>query len=326
MTLFALCAGVSDYSQWRNIGWDTPDLPYSIKNAEDFARILIDNFGTTPENIGIQRDSWCSSGNFLSAIDDLIRKAQPGDSLCVFFSGHGTRLQGSATGSGDASHSNLWYDALLPHAGSPVTDYDFAVLTERLAADKVSLTVVLDTAYVGGIRPVAGAPQPVGIALSQGMENDFISYCHTLVPIGLGLQNPLAVMAGNTSAIRKENGRLIIEFAENGYRVDGAKALVLNACAPDEIAWQINDSTVPDLRNSVFVAAWKAVLANANGPVSMSWQDLLTALRTESDKLMTRNIRRMASYAKLTQVPQMVGSSARVSQRVFSSNAAGVSG
>ncbi len=326
MTLYALCAGVSDYSQWRNIGWDAPDLPYSIKNAEDFAQILIANFGAKPENVGIQRDSWCSSGNFLSAINNLVEKAQPGDAICLFFSGHGTRLQGRASGTGDASHCDLWYDALLPQAGSLITDYDLAVLTDRLDANRVSLTVILDTGYVGGIRPVSAAPQPVGIALSEAMRAEFVAYCHTLAPVGLCLQNPLAALAGNTSAIRDENGKLVIEVAESVYQVDSAKAVVLNACAPDEIAWQIHDPTTPNVQNSVFVAAWKAVAASANGPISLNYQDLLTALRTETDRLMTQQVHRMVSYAKMTQVPQLYGRSDRLSQKLFSSSPAGVSG
>lgn len=325
MTLYALCAGVSDYSQWRNIGWDAPDLPYSVKNAEDFAQILIANFGAKPENVGIQRDSWCSSGNFLSAINDLVQKAQAGDAICLFFSGHGTRLQGRNSSTGNASQSDLWYDALLPQAGSLITDYDLAVLTDRLDANRVSLTVILDTGYVGGIRPVAGAPQPIGVALTKATRAEFVAYCHTLVPVGLCLQNPLAAVAGNTSAIREENSRLVIDFAESGYRVDSAKAVVFSACGPDEIAWQIHDPATPSLQNSIFVAAWKALAANANGPISLNYQDALTALRTESDRLMSQQVRRMASYATLKQVPQLYGRSDRLSQTLFSSSAAGVS-
>jgi hypothetical protein len=324
MTLYALCAGVSDYSQWRTIGWNAPDLPYSIKNAEDFAQILISGFGADPANVGIQRDSWCSSGNFLSAFSDLVQRARPGDSICLFFSGHGTRLQGPPSA---GKPSDLWYDALVPYAGSLVSDYDLSILTNSLDASKVSLTVVLDTAYVGGQRPVPGAPQPVGIALTDAVQQDFMNYCHTIVPVGLCLQNPMATIAGNTSAIHQDiGGRLAIEFADSGHQVDIAKTVILSACAPDEIAWQISDPKTVGLQNSVFVAAWKALVAAANGPVSMSNQDLLAALRTQADQLMTQYVRRMASYAKMTQVPQIYGPSSRLSQNVLSASAAGISG
>jgi hypothetical protein len=324
MTLYALCAGVSDYSQWRNIGWNAPDLPYSVKNAEDFAQILITSFGALAENVGIQRDTWCSSGNFLTALHDLIQKAQPGDSLCVFFSGHGTRLAGSAIPDKPAE---LWYNAILPYGGSAVTDYDIASLTQALDASKVSLTVVLDTGFVGGVRPVPGAPQPVGIALEDPTRESFVQYCHTLVPVGLGIQNPMGSLAGNISAITKTpTGQLSITLPANANQVEAAKAVVYTACAEDEVAWQIRDPKNQDLQNSLFVSAWKQVAAAANGSLSLSHTDLVAALRTQSDQLMTQTVHRIASYSKFTQVPQLYGPASTLSQKALSANAAGVSG
>src|SRR5450432_3342005 len=139
MTQYALCMGVSDYSQWRTAGWQVSDLPYSIKNAEDFAQILINAFGFDPANIGIQRDSWCSYGNIVNVIDELlVHKVQPGDVVCIFFSGHGTRLQGVTADY--QPDSGLWYEAIVPHTGNLFTDYDMAALAEHLDYSRVNLT------------------------------------------------------------------------------------------------------------------------------------------------------------------------------------------
>jgi Caspase domain len=324
MTLYALCAGISDYSQWRSIGWNTPDLPCSVKNAEDFAQVLMTGFGAQAANIGIQRDSWCSSGNFLTALSDLLQKAQPGDSLCVFFSGHGARIVGSAIPDKPAE---LWYDAILPYAGSAVTDYDFAALTNSLDSSKVSLTVILDTSFVGGIRPVPGAPQPIGVGLDDSDKPNFTQYCHTIVPMGLCLQNPMSTIAGNVSSISQNpNGQLAITLPDSAHQVDAAKAVLYTASAPDEVSWQLNDPKNQDLQNSIFVKAWKQVIASGNPPLSLNHTDLLTQLRTQCSQLMTQNVNRMASYAHYTQVPQLYGASTLLSQTALTSNAASVSG
>src|SRR3989442_33529 len=98
MGQYALCMGVNDYNQFlaENPGWTAGPLPYSGKNAQDFAQLLVDALNFDPGNISVQIDNWCTRDNILNTIDAMIKGAQAGDVLCIFYSGHGTRLQGSS--------------------------------------------------------------------------------------------------------------------------------------------------------------------------------------------------------------------------------------
>ncbi|MGB8645240.1 MAG: caspase family protein [Anaerolineae bacterium] len=296
MTKYALCVGIGDYSQWRAAGWAVPDLPNSIKNAEDFAQLLSTAFGFDPVNIGIQRETWANSGSILAALHELLTAAKSGDVVCVFFSGQGRRLQGlSADGQPDPA---LWYDAIMPYSGTLISDYDFARLAEQLDSDHINLTVVLDTSFIQIARPVQGAPQAVGVNLSETEAQAFTQGCHTLMPLGLCLQDPQA-LPRNVNSIRQVDGRFVIDMPAANHELRQAKSVLIQACAADQSEWQ-----VPGIQNSILVCALKNILT---GGSPASYNDLIMNLRTQTDQIMTQNVRSIASYNQMNCIPQLYG-------------------
>ncbi len=298
-TKFALCMGVGDYSVWRAAGWDVADLPFSVKNAEDFAQLLTASFGFDPANVGIQRDAWCNSGSVSNAVHDLlVNQAKPGDVVCVFFSGHGMRVRGlSASGQ---PHPDLWYEAIVPHSGSLLTDFDMAALARDVDAGLVNLTFVLDTSHFAGLHPVEGAPQPVGIAVSDDLSAAFVQTCHALAPFGVCIGDPDSSLSGNVHSVAIQAGELKIDQPDDARLNDDAKGIVLTACAPDQYAWQ-----APGLQNSILVGALKTTTGGAAYQVACS--DLLSALRASADTLMTQNVRSLVTYSQMSSVPQLYG-------------------
>ena len=305
MTKYALCMGVNDYSLWATPTWTNPNLPFSVKSAEDFAQLLIDGFGFEQANVSIMRDSWCTRGNILHGIDSLLKRARAGDVVCAYYAGHGTRIQGLAPGG--QPEPDRWYEAFLPYSGSVITDRELAALADQLEYDYVNFTLVLDTCHSGGLHAVEGAPRPLGMPLPPALNEVFISACRSLVPAGLCLEHPRSDIAGNVRTIRFENGQFVIEADDDSHFVPRAKSTLLSACAADQFGWH-----VPAIQNSILLGAFKQVINASN--FNATYADLLARIRTQADQLMTQHVRSYGPYASMQSVPQLYGQRARMSE------------
>lgn len=306
MTQYALCMGVNDYSQFRAekpLGYTGGDLPYSVKNANDFAQLLIDAFNFEAANVVVQTDGWCTRDNVLNGINDLLQKARAGDVVCAFFSGHGARIQSTSPSS--------WYEAMAVYSGGFVSDADLAVLANQLDYGHVNLTFVLDTCHSGGLHPVQDAQQTVymeeGAVPPENVVQTFVQTCQTLVPVGLCLAAAENALGQNIRSIGFQNNQCIIEEAEESHYVELAKSTLLSACAAAELGWH-----VPAIQNSIFVCALRNVI-NQSG-FQASYTDLLTRIRAEADSLMTQYIRTMPQHAQDTSVPQLYGQRERMQE------------
>jgi hypothetical protein len=303
MARYALCMGVDNYSLWQTPQWQNPNLPFSVKSAEDFAQLLIDGLGFEPANVTIQRDAWCTRGNILAGIAAILDRAQAGDVVCVYFCGHGGRIPGVAPGG--EPEPDRFYEALLPYAGAVITDRELAALADRFEYDHVNFTLVLDTCHSGGLHVIEGAPHPVGMPLPEALNGMFLSACRTLVPVGLCLEHPRSDIAGNVRSIRFENGRFVIEAVDDSHFVSRAKSTVLSACAADQSVFHIHP-----LQSSILVGAFKEVINTSN--FNASYADLLAELRIKADQLMSAHVRSFARFATRQSVPQLYGQRARM--------------
>ena len=302
MSKYAICMGVNDYSQWN---WPSGgNLNFSEKSAENFAQLLVDAFGFSQDNVSLMRSQWCTKGNILQGIGALLDKAQAGDVVCVFFSGHGSQMQGMAP-NGQAE-TDRFYETILPYSGGHITDREFAVLADRLDFSGVNFTVVLDTCYSGGMHAIEGL-NPRGIRLPESLQSVFIESCRTLVPMGLCLENPQSDLAGNVRTIRLEEGRIIIEAEDDSNFVERAKSTVISACRHDEEAWELGA-----IQNTLLVEAFQKIPDSSN--TGISYIDLLQRLRTEADRLMTQHVRTTPKYANDTAVPMIYGQRARLTE------------
>lgn len=304
MAQYALCMGVSDYSQWRNIGWDVADLPYSTLNAQAFATLLTTKFGFSAANVGVQLDSWCNYGNVANALNTLFNhKVQSGDVICLFFSGHGTRIPDPTAGTG------LWYDALIPYAGNLLTDYEFTTLAAQLDDSSIALTVILDTGFTGGAARIPAAPQPAGVPLSAGNASSFVSSARAISVPGLCLSAPAAALGTTPITVQLNSGALAITEPASAQQVGGSKGIVITACGQDQSNWQ-----PPALQSSVFLSALTKALQPVTGSSPIALSDLLTALQAGAAPLAAQYVTALPSFATQLAVPQLYAQPSRLSE------------
>ncbi len=82
---YAIIVGISDYPGTEN------DLNYADDDAIDTYNTLISVYGFDPDNIVLLLDLDATFSAIYNAVQDVESKAQPGDEVVFFFSGHGAR-------------------------------------------------------------------------------------------------------------------------------------------------------------------------------------------------------------------------------------------
>ncbi|RLI72987.1 caspase family protein [Archaeoglobales archaeon] len=82
---YAIIIGISDYPGEEN------DLNYADDDAKDVNKTLVEVYGFNPNNIYLLIDGDATWNNIIAAIENVKSKAQSGDEVVFFFSGHGAR-------------------------------------------------------------------------------------------------------------------------------------------------------------------------------------------------------------------------------------------
>ncbi|XP_030967183.1 metacaspase-4-like [Quercus lobata] len=137
------------------IGCNYPDtkaeLRGCINDVKRMHQCLVDKYGYSEEDINVLIDTDESytqptGKNIRRALKDLVRSAEPGDSLFVHYSGHGTRLP-AETGEDD----DTGYDeCIVPCDMNLITDDDFRDLVDQIP-EGCRLTIVSDSCHSGGL-------------------------------------------------------------------------------------------------------------------------------------------------------------------------------
>ncbi|MCB0660617.1 MAG: caspase family protein [Saprospiraceae bacterium] len=162
MTKKALIIGVNDYAP---IGVGGPDLKGCVNDALDMANTLvICGFGV--RNIRILTNQRATKANILRGMSWLFKNSKAGDSLVLYYSGHGTRITNFG---GDYEVDGL-DEAICPHdfaLGNFITDDEFRIFFNANLKPKVNLEVIFDCCHSGtGTRNLAlGLDQ-----LNQGLK------------------------------------------------------------------------------------------------------------------------------------------------------------
>jgi Caspase domain len=89
----ALLIGISHYIPGQRLD----DLAGPGPDVAAIAAALDRDFGFPKENVRILRDAEASRQGILDALDQLIARVSPGDYVFIYYSGHGTSLQGIAS-------------------------------------------------------------------------------------------------------------------------------------------------------------------------------------------------------------------------------------
>lgn len=153
MTKKAFLVGINDY---RPAGAAGPDLNGCVNDVKDMANTLV-ICGFEPRNIRLRTDRSATRENILKGLTWLTAKAETGDSLVFYYSGHGSQVADTDGDEVDASD-----EVLCPH------DIDFARRTyltdddlRQVFADLpkgANLEVILDSCHSGTATRDLAAP------------------------------------------------------------------------------------------------------------------------------------------------------------------------
>lgn len=134
----ALCIGINDYPGTQN------DLAGCVNDMQDWAEAL-EGRGFAVQTMA---DAQATKANMVAAISALVGGAQPGDSLVITYSGHGTYAPDSSGDEPDGLD-----EALCPYdidKGSVLIDDEIHQLFERRAA-KVRIVLISDSCHSGTV-------------------------------------------------------------------------------------------------------------------------------------------------------------------------------
>lgn len=147
-TGYAVVIGVANY---RNLH---PPLPKAVLNdARDVAAVLTSNAycGYEPRNVHLLLDGDATLARIRTALDSVTETSGPGDTVVIFFSGHGARL-------GDPADPE---SALLPFEcdgrrleTTSLSEMEFSSALRRISAER--LLVLIDACHSGGTGSFKG--------------------------------------------------------------------------------------------------------------------------------------------------------------------------
>jgi hypothetical protein len=78
----ALIIGINDYQDNK-----IPDLKTAVNDATELSRVLKSNFGF--KNVMVLTDSQATASNIIQSLEDLVHQSQKGDSVFIYYAGHG---------------------------------------------------------------------------------------------------------------------------------------------------------------------------------------------------------------------------------------------
>lgn len=156
----ALVIGIAGYPSIR------PLSPVVLEDARCVHRALTDPQvgGYPPENATLLLDAQATREGIVEALDVLARTSNRESTIFLFFSGHGARIEGQASGAEYLLPFDARFDSAANLAQTAISTADFSAALRAIPAQK--LVVVLDCCHSGGI----GQPKS-GIAASPGLSD-----------------------------------------------------------------------------------------------------------------------------------------------------------
>lgn len=170
----ALVVGVGDYGSST-----IPDIKGARGDAEAMYRILTDpayGYGFPAENVCLLRDTDATLAAFKrGVVDGLIGRARPGDTVVLYFSGHGAQVPDDNREEPDDKDEVLVLHDTLVGGAPPLRDDTLHGWLSELHAKTTNVTILLDACTSGSVMrafgpqekrvvltPPSGAPAPVG--------------------------------------------------------------------------------------------------------------------------------------------------------------------
>ncbi len=153
MNFYALLIGVANY---RHV----TQLTKTTNDAQDLYDALIRN-GYSPKNMNILKDGYATKDIILEQLGLLANSTGEGDTVIVFFSGHGMRI---VEGSSQVEYL-CPVDANLEQIKETcISSEEFTANLRKIKADR--LVVFLDSCHSGGV----GEPKDANLQIKKGLS------------------------------------------------------------------------------------------------------------------------------------------------------------
>lgn len=299
MTKYALVVGINDYSvQSRHaeteVGLQWHSLSYCINDADSVYHLLVHAFDFAEENIILLKDAQAKNSDILSALRYLLTSAVAGDVVCFYYSGHGGILPATT-----ASDNHRFYEAIVPYQGNWIYDFRLQHMANRLHANEVNFTLLLDCCHSGGMHPIDDVEQqtsPRSVPFSHGVL-EVIQHMQTYWPFGICLENGSNELLPNVSDVQIDNG-ILTHLAEdpNKLFLPSAKGVVFSACNFYETALESSA-----YQHGYFTQALLDVVNSSNFQIS-------------HQELINRLVPRVVTLSNNHQTPRLRGQANRLDQ------------
>lgn len=291
MSKKALVVGINDYSNWNNgvtvggLTLSAPNLHWCVADSDSFAQILKDGFGF--DEVDTLQDSQATSQAILNGVNKLLSSGTAGDTVCLYFSGHGGRIPETP---GDSS--TRYYETIIPYDTTMITSMQVASIANALEPSYINFTLVLDSCHSGGMFL---SPESRGFTWDNAMAQAFQAACQTIIP-WICLLDPGA-LDGNVSSLNlQDSGVCTMSVDSSKDNPNDAKATLLSACDYGELSGESGK-----IGHGYFTQAMIDVINQCN--FQITHPELLTELR-----------QKVSGYAGNGQTPQLRGRPVRLEE------------
>lgn len=292
MTKRAVVVGINDYSiQGIN------SLAMCVRDARAFYHMLIDAFDFEAQNILCYLDTAASSERILQALRYCVTQSQPGDVICFYYSGHGSRLP-------HPRQVGKAYEVIIPASGRWISDHELFLISDQLQPSFVNFTCVFDSCHSGGLSLEAEAKSP---PIEQTLADLITQTVNTIIPCGsLLAPEDRIVCNNNVSGLKLENGRIDLDPAPNFTTVSKAKTTLISGCAPNELSYEGPASSA--VKNGLMT---KSILDIVNqSSFKIDHRSLVDELGTK----VAAYVNQLFPGEGIVQIPQLVGQDNRMGQ------------
>jgi len=292
----ALTIGINNYSILDPTG--ETNLRACVNDARSMYYLLKEKFGFSQQYH--LEDFEASRDRILSAIRYLIRISETGDSICVYFSGHGARLRADLS----QIDCDKYYEALVPASGAWITDKDLVNITDDLYPEAINFTMITDACHSGGLHAADAAIKCRTPIYDHSLIDTIVNFLSTLIPCGICVADTNQ-FNGNVSNVQANNGIIDLDPDPNKTLVAATKSTLLSACDFNESSWENYD-----INHGLFT---KAILETVNeNNMQISYHDLMSRLQTRVSELMGNLI--TPAFPMATQTPQLFGQRNRMTE------------
>lgn len=285
----ALTVGINNYSILDPTG--RSNLSACVADSRSIYHLLKDSFGFT--QVYHLEDLRASRNRILSTLRHLISISEAGDTICFYFSGHGSRLRADLS----AGDCDKYYEALVPASGAWITDRDLMAITDDLYPDAVNFTIITDACNSGGMHSADAAIKCRTPIFGNELIDTIVSFLSTLIPCGICVED-ISQLNNNVSNVQSTNGTIDLDPDPNKTLIGATKSTLLSACHFNELSWETTT-----IGHGIFTKAILESVSQSN--MEVTYHNFMDTLQSNVDN----KIRTLINPSKpgVTQTPQLFG-------------------